>query len=68
MKALLKKFARSESGAALVEYGVALLVVILVGTAALIAIATNTEILFGGAETATDAAVDAAGLTPAPAD
>jgi Flp pilus assembly pilin Flp len=32
MKTLLKKFLRNDSGAALVEYGIALLVVILVGT------------------------------------
>jgi Flp pilus assembly pilin Flp len=31
MKTLLKKFLRNDSGAALVEYGVALLVVIIVG-------------------------------------
>lgn len=46
MKALLSKFRRDEDGAALVEYGIALLVVILVGTAALLGLAGNTEVLF----------------------
>jgi Flp pilus assembly pilin Flp len=46
MKALLSKFRRDEDGAALVEYGIALLVVILVGTAALIGLAGDTGVLF----------------------
>ena len=54
MKTLLKKFLRNDSGAALVEYGIALLVVILVGTGALIGLSNNTEALFGEAESATD--------------
>lgn len=58
MKTLLKKFARSESGAALVEYGIALLVVILVGAGALLVLAENTETLFGEARDASQAAVD----------
>lgn len=65
MKALLHKFARSECGAALVEYGIALLIVILVGGGALIAIATNTQTLFEGGQTATGAVVTASGGTPA---
>jgi pilus assembly protein Flp/PilA len=65
MKTLLKKFLRNDSGAALVEYGIALLVVILVGTGALLAVAGDTQQLFGGAETATGAAVAACeGTTP----
>lgn len=55
MKTLLKKFLRDESGAALVEYGIALLVVILVGSGALLTVANNTEAQFGDAETATTA-------------
>lgn len=49
MKALLQKFARSESGATLVEYGVALLVVIIVGTLALTTLARNTQANFNDA-------------------
>jgi Flp pilus assembly pilin Flp len=63
MKTLLKNFVRSESGAALVEYGIALLVVILVGTGALIGLAQDSEILFGDACGATGEAVVAAGGT-----
>ena len=53
MKALLNKFVRDESGAALVEYGVALLVVILVGTTALITLSEDTEAQFTDAAAAT---------------
>jgi Flp pilus assembly pilin Flp len=42
MKALLSKFRRDEDGAALVEYGIALLVVILVGTGALLGLSLTT--------------------------
>jgi Flp pilus assembly pilin Flp len=49
MKTLLKKFLRNDSGAALVEYGIALLVVILVGTGALIGLSDNTTALFDDA-------------------
>jgi Flp pilus assembly pilin Flp len=63
MKKLLKTFLRDEDGAALVEYGIALLVVILVGTGALIGLAGDTQTLFEGAEDATEAAVTAAGGT-----
>ena len=63
MKALLSKFRRDEDGAALVEYGIALLVVILVGTAALLGLAGDTEILFTDACTATGSVVAAAGST-----
>jgi Flp pilus assembly pilin Flp len=64
MKALISKFRRDEDGAALVEYGVALLVVILVGTAALIGLSEDTEILFSDACGATGSVVTAAGGTP----
>ena len=59
MKTLLKKFVRCESGAALVEYGIALLVVILVGTGALVTLGENTGTLFQGAADASDNVVDA---------
>ena len=52
MKTLLKKFARDESGAALVEYGIALLVVILVGTGGLLALSNGTQTQFNDAGTA----------------
>ena len=53
MKNIISNFIREEDGAALVEYGLALLVVILVGTAALGVLATDTEILFDNAADAT---------------
>jgi Flp pilus assembly pilin Flp len=59
MKNILKTFLRDEDGAALVEYGLALLVVILVGTTALTGLAGDTEILFNRSEVATSAAVTA---------
>jgi Flp pilus assembly pilin Flp len=65
MKALLSKFRRDEDGAALVEYGIALLVVILVGTAALIGLSEDTEALFTDACAATGAVSVAAGNTAA---
>ena len=61
MKNIIANFIREEDGAALVEYGLALLVVILVGTVALNTLATDTNTLFTGAATATTAA---AGLVP----
>lgn len=53
MKTMLKTFWKDEDGAALVEYGVALLVVILVGTGALLTLANNTTRNFNDAATAT---------------
>lgn len=61
MKALLSKFRRDEDGAALVEYGIALLVVILVGTGSLILLAEDTSALFDGAATASSEALAATG-------
>ncbi|WRH63451.1 MAG: hypothetical protein RSE12_03710 [Fuscovulum sp.] len=55
MKKMLKTFWKDEDGAALVEYGVALLVVILVGTVALINVAQDTGAQFTDAGRATDA-------------
>ena len=60
MKNIISNFIREEDGAALVEYGIALLVVILVGTTALIAVAEDTGGLFTAAEGATGAVLDAA--------
>lgn len=60
MKNLITTFLRDEDGAALVEYGLALLVVILVGTGALVTMAGDTATLFGRGSTATTAAVNAA--------
>ncbi len=60
MKNMIKTFLREEDGAALVEYGLALLVVILVGTGALTLMAGDTSDLFTGASTATAAACVAA--------
>lgn len=59
MKNIISTFIREEDGAALVEYGIALLVVILVGTAALIGVAGDTSTLFTRADTATSAAAAA---------
>ena len=56
MKNIILNFVREEDGAALVEYGLALLVVILVGVGALNTLAGDTKTLFGGAATATTAA------------
>ena len=64
MKNIISNFIREEDGAALVEYGIALLVVILVGTGALITLAGNTETLFTGASDAAGDAVSSAGLAP----
>ena len=61
MKNIISTFIREEDGAALVEYGLALLVVILVGTATLGVLAGDTSTLFTGASKATTAAV---ALTP----
>ncbi len=63
MKALLSKFRRDEDGAALVEYGIALLVVILVGTAGLIQLGRSTETQFDDAGAAA-AAVAGTRTTP----
>ena len=57
MKNIFLNFIREEDGAALVEYGLALLVVILVGTAALGTLAGDTGTLFTRSATATTAAV-----------
>ena len=57
MKNIIANFIREEDGAALVEYGLALLVVILVGTVALVNVAGDTQTLFTRSGDATDAAV-----------
>lgn len=53
------RFRKDEDGAALVEYGIALMVVILVGTGALVTVAGDTGTLFTRAQTATNGAVTA---------
>lgn len=63
MNPLLKSFLRDESGAALVEYGIALLIVILVGSATMIGLAGDTSTLFSNAESATSAAAGASAGT-----
>ncbi len=63
MKNIISNFIREEDGAALVEYGLALLVVILVGTVALGALAGDTLQLFDNAADATTTAT--AGLPAA---
>lgn len=57
MKNIFLNFIREEDGAALVEYGLALLVVILVGTAALGTLAGDTGTLFTRSAAATTTAV-----------
>ena len=59
MKNIISNFIREEDGAALVEYGIALLVVILVGTTALVTLATDTGTLCTRGATATTAVVAA---------
>ena len=59
MKNIISNFIREEDGAALVEYGVALLVVILVGTGALVTLAGNTTDTF-------NEAADITAFRPAP--
>ena len=57
MKNIISTFIREEDGAALVEYGLALLVVILVGTATHGALAGDVSTLFTRSEAATTTAV-----------
>lgn len=57
MKNIISNFIREEDGAALVEYGIALLVVILVGTVTLVNLAKDTTSLFTKAEAATSAVI-----------
>lgn len=51
MKNMLKAFWKDEDGAALVEYGVALLVVIVVGVGGLLTLSQQTEGNFQAAAT-----------------
>ena len=54
---IIANFIREEDGAALVEYGLALLVVILVGTGTLGVLAGDTSTLFTRGAASTTAAV-----------
>ena len=65
MKNIISNFIREEDGAALVEYGIALLVVILVGTGALVTLAGDTGRLFTRGAAATTLAAGA-GITATP--
>lgn len=49
IKKSLKRFQKNEDGAALVEYAITMLVVILVGTGALLTLANDTTTTFGHA-------------------
>ena len=55
---MLKEFFNRESGATLVEYAVALIVVTLVGGSGTIAVGTNAGIIASGADQVVDNAVD----------
>ena len=51
MRDLFKKFRKEESGATLVEYGVALILAVIVGGAALTTLAGDVSAQMGEAET-----------------
>ena len=59
MRDLIKTFARSEAGASLVEYAVALIVVTIIGGAGVIALGQNAGTVAGTACDTTVAAVQA---------
>ena len=52
LKTLTARFAKSESGATLVEYGIAVVLAVIVGTGGLIAMANQVDSNMGGAQTA----------------
>lgn len=52
LKGLFGRFARSESGATLVEYGIAVVLAVIVGTGGLIALANQVNNNMGSANTA----------------
>ena len=52
LKGLFGRFARSESGATLVEYGIAVVLAVIVGTGGLIAMANQVNGNMGSATTA----------------
>lgn len=64
LKGLFGRFARSESGATLVEYGIAVVLAVIVGTGGLIAMANQVNNNMGSANSAmvpqdcTDVTVD----------
>ena len=57
LRNFILRLRRDERGATLVEYGVALLVVSVVGGASILAVAEDTGTMFTEAKTATAAAV-----------
>ena len=57
----LSGFTRSEAGASLVEYAVALIVVTIVGGGGVIAVGGNASVLSESAEAVTDQAVELTG-------
>ena len=63
MRVLSMKFFKSEDGASLVEYAVALIVVTIIGGAGVIAIGQNAGDVTGAACGTTQDAVEAVGLT-----
>ena len=63
MRNLLNKFRKSESGASLVEYAVALIVVTIVGGAGVIVIGQNSGTLAGAACDTVNLAADAISST-----
>jgi len=56
----IKSFSKADAGAALVEYGIILGLIVAVGGTALIAIGNDTSRSLGAAETVVDNAADAA--------
>lgn len=52
LKTLTARFAKSESGATLVEYGIAVVLAVIVGTGGLILMADQVNGNMGGAEAA----------------
>ena len=58
MRALIQNFKKSEAGASLVEYAVALIVVTIVGGAGVIAIGGDAGAITGAANTTVDGGCD----------
>jgi Flp pilus assembly pilin Flp len=52
LKSLMSRFARDEKGATLVEYGIAVVLAVVVGTGGLITMANQVDNNMGSAQTA----------------